>query len=194
MTFGSGGSGSGSATLIERKLRLRRGREKCAGQSYQKDPPFFFLYFTDGRLDQRESMGLLEYQAMPSLRDVAHDGVLCTFSNRSASDRGKWCGPSGQAAWTVHHVKITPCWVTLLQAGRRVGPALQPSASLGLKLLLARVSMPAIQETNRCEQSTWICTIIKIQNAPCNEGNNDLNFPNFLLLILFYEKILMRIP
>ncbi|MFN9906597.1 MAG: hypothetical protein ACK56F_10795, partial [bacterium] len=26
---------------------------------------------------QREGMGLLEYQAMPSLRDVAHDGVLC---------------------------------------------------------------------------------------------------------------------
>ncbi len=29
---------------------------------------------------QRESMGLLEYQAMPSLRDVAHDGWLCTFT------------------------------------------------------------------------------------------------------------------
>ncbi len=30
-------------------------------------------------------MGLLENQTMPSLRDVlvAHDGVLCTFSNRS---------------------------------------------------------------------------------------------------------------
>ncbi len=24
-----------------------------------------------------------EYQIMPSWRDVAHDGVLCTFSNRS---------------------------------------------------------------------------------------------------------------
>ncbi len=40
--------------------------------------------------NQREGAGLLEYQgAMPSLRDVAHDGVLCTFSNRSAQDRGK---------------------------------------------------------------------------------------------------------
>ncbi len=47
---------------------------------------------------QREGMGLLEYQAMPSLRDVAHDGGLCTFSNISGPDRGKWCGPSGQAA------------------------------------------------------------------------------------------------
>jgi hypothetical protein len=26
---------------------------------------------------QREGTGLLEYQAVPSLRDVAHDGVLC---------------------------------------------------------------------------------------------------------------------
>ncbi len=34
-------------------------------------------------------MGLLEYQAMPSLRDVAHDGALCTFSNISAPDLGK---------------------------------------------------------------------------------------------------------
>jgi hypothetical protein len=75
----------------------------------------------------REGMGLLEYQVMPSLCDVAHDGVLCTFSNRSAPDRGNWCrGPAGQAAWTVHHVQHH----TLLghsppasQASRRVPPA-----------------------------------------------------------------------
>jgi hypothetical protein len=29
---------------------------------------------------QREGMGRLEYQAMPSLREVAHDGWLCTFT------------------------------------------------------------------------------------------------------------------
>jgi hypothetical protein len=67
---------------------------------------------------------------MPSLRDVAHDGVLCTLSfiNRSAPDRDKWPGQSGQAAWAVHHVQNH----TLLghslnpasQADRRVGPAL----------------------------------------------------------------------
>jgi hypothetical protein len=58
--------------------------------------------------------------AMRSLPDVAHDGVLCTFSNRSAPDRGKWCGPSGKPAWTVHCTyKITPCWVTLLQPARQ---------------------------------------------------------------------------
>jgi hypothetical protein len=30
-----------------------------------------------GGTSQREGMGLIEYQAMPSLRDVAHDGWLC---------------------------------------------------------------------------------------------------------------------
>jgi hypothetical protein len=62
-------------------------------------------------------MGPLEYQAMLSMRDVAHDGVLSTFSNRSAPD--KWCGPSGQEAWTVHHVQN----LTLLGLSP---PAMQP--------------------------------------------------------------------
>jgi hypothetical protein len=44
----------------------------------------------------------LDYRAMPCT--VAHDGVLSKFSNRTAPDQGKWCGPSGQAAWTVLHV------------------------------------------------------------------------------------------
>ncbi len=44
---------------------------------------------------KREGMGLQEYKAMPSLRDVAHGGFLCTFSLRSAPDRGKRSGPSG---------------------------------------------------------------------------------------------------
>jgi hypothetical protein len=56
-------------------------------------------------------MGLLEYQAMPSLRDVAHDGVLCTFSNTET-------GASGVVRQGWRHepsttYKITPCWVTL---------------------------------------------------------------------------------
>jgi hypothetical protein len=32
------------------------------------------------RSDQREGMGLLEYHPIPSLRGVAHDGWLCTFT------------------------------------------------------------------------------------------------------------------
>jgi hypothetical protein len=73
-------------------------------------------------------MGLLEYQAMPSLRGVAHDGALCTISNRAAPDWGKWCGPSGQVVWTVHHVQNQPCWVTLLQPARRAAMLGQPSS------------------------------------------------------------------
>ncbi len=29
---------------------------------------------------QREGMGLLEYQTMPSLREIAHNGWLCIFT------------------------------------------------------------------------------------------------------------------
>jgi hypothetical protein len=54
---------------------------------------------------QKEGRVLLEYQIMSSLSDVAHDGVLCTFSNRSAPCRSKLCGPIGQAAWTVQHIQ-----------------------------------------------------------------------------------------
>jgi hypothetical protein len=94
----------------------------------RKTHRLFFLYFTDCRLDQREGMGVLEYQALPSLRDVAHEGVLCTFSNRSAPDRGKWCGPSGQAVWTVYHKQNHPLLLghspPPSHSGRRVRPAL----------------------------------------------------------------------
>jgi hypothetical protein len=65
--------------------------------------PFHYLIYS---IYISVGMGLLqEYQAMPSLPDVAHDGVLCTFSNRSPPERGKWCGPSVQASWTVHHIQ-----------------------------------------------------------------------------------------
>ncbi len=75
---------------------------------------------------QREGMGLLEYLAMPSLRDVAPGGVLCAFSNRSAQDRDKWCGRSGQAAQTVHHVQnhtLLGHSLPASQVSRSVGPA-----------------------------------------------------------------------
>jgi hypothetical protein len=34
---------------------------------------------------ERRGMGLLEYKAKPSLRDIAHVGGLCTFSNIPAA-------------------------------------------------------------------------------------------------------------
>ncbi len=43
-------------------------------------------------------MGLLEYQAMPSLRDVAHEGVLYTFHlviDQPLTRASAWCGLSG---------------------------------------------------------------------------------------------------
>ncbi len=70
--------------------------------------------------------GFTRVPAMPSFRDIAHDGVLCTCSNRSSPDRDKWCNPSGQAAWTVHHVqsKALLGHSPASQAGRRDGSGL----------------------------------------------------------------------
>ncbi len=51
---------------------------------------------------------------------------MCTFNNRSAPDRDKWCGPSGKAARAVHHVQNhtssqpdgpPPCWTSPLAFG-----------------------------------------------------------------------------
>jgi hypothetical protein len=52
-------------------------------------------------------MGLLEYQAIPSLRDVAHFGGLCAFSDKPAAAAAGFARSSlaGQAALTVHHVQ-----------------------------------------------------------------------------------------
>ncbi len=63
--------------------------------------------------NQRESMSTLEYQAMPSLRDVAHDGVLCTFSNRSDPDQVHRVHrvATGTFRRILHHDgKISPGW------------------------------------------------------------------------------------
>jgi hypothetical protein len=72
-------------------------------------------------------MGLPEYQSMPSLRDVAHDGVLCTFSHlvtdQPTSDvvrQGRRHGPS---IYVQNHILLghsPPAY----QADRRVGPDL----------------------------------------------------------------------
>ena len=86
-------------------------------------------------------MGLLEYQAMPSLRHVARDGVLSTSSNRSAPDRGasgsvlqgRWHGPS------ITYKKHTSR-VTLLQPARRAAVLGQPSTIRPHSLLPSNVS------------------------------------------------------
>jgi hypothetical protein len=76
----------------------------------------------------REGRGLLEYKVMPSFRDVAHDGVLCTFRNTDQHQTGT----SGVVRQGRRHgqsitYKITPCWLTLLQPNRRKAVLGQPS-------------------------------------------------------------------
>jgi hypothetical protein len=70
-------------------------------------------------------MGLLEYRAKPYLSGMAHDCVLYTFCERSAPDWGKWCCPSGQVAWTVRHIQITPA--RSLSSSQPGGPPCWPS-------------------------------------------------------------------
>jgi hypothetical protein len=66
-------------------------------------------------------MGVLEYQAMLSLRDVAFDDVLCSV--HLVTDQPQ-TGASDVVRQDRRHeppitYKITPCWVTLLQPARR---------------------------------------------------------------------------
>jgi hypothetical protein len=73
-------------------------------------------------------MGLIEYQAMPSLRDVAHDGWLCTFTMEIPSARN-WAAPiratgtvrKRQVVRPVHHAQNHTCRVTLLQLAAVLG-------------------------------------------------------------------------
>jgi hypothetical protein len=79
-------------------------------------------------------MGLLEYQAMSSLRDVAHDSVLCIFTHLVIDQ--PQTRPSGVVRQGRRHrpsitYKITPCWVTLLQPARWAALLGQP-LSFGL--------------------------------------------------------------
>jgi hypothetical protein len=72
-------------------------------------------------------MGILEYEAMPSFRDVAHDDVCVHLVIDQSHTGASVVVRSRQAAWTIHHVQNH----TLLghtppdsQASRRVGKAL----------------------------------------------------------------------
>ncbi len=71
---------------------------------------------------QREGTGPLDYLAMLSLRDVAHDGVLCTFSNRSAPDRQVVWSITGQVAGIVHRVPTKSHPAGSLSSIQPVGP------------------------------------------------------------------------
>jgi hypothetical protein len=69
-------------------------------------------------------MGALEYQAMPSLSDVAHDGVLCKFT--VVIDQPQ-TGATGVVRQGRRHgpsitYKITPCWAAVLGHPSRFWP------------------------------------------------------------------------
>jgi hypothetical protein len=81
--------------------------------------------------EQREGTGLLEYQVMPSLCAIDHDGVLSTFSKRSAPDQGKCMVWSVRAdgMGRLSRTKSPPAGglghsPLASQAGRHVRPAL----------------------------------------------------------------------
>ncbi len=87
---------------------------------------------------QREGMGLLEYQAMPSLRDITHDGWLCTFTIKQQLEipsARSWAAPvratgtvqKRHAVRPVHHIQNHTSQVTLLPRARRVAVLGQPS-------------------------------------------------------------------
>jgi hypothetical protein len=93
------------------------------------------LYILVGILFQREGMGLLEYQDLPPLRDVAHDGWLCIFTIQQQLEipsARSWAAPvraTGTAGVRpVHHVQNHTCLVTLLQQARRAAVLGQPSS------------------------------------------------------------------
>jgi hypothetical protein len=119
----------------------------CTWNGIKAQDIWFLLFPFKGRLayietydilKPREGMGLLEYQAMPSMRDVAHDGWLCTFLYNSSSkfhQLSAWQPLSGQP---VRYEKtggtVCPsctnhtCRGTLLQPARRAAVLYQPSS------------------------------------------------------------------
>ncbi len=80
----------------------------------------------------------LEYQTMPSLREITHDGWLCTFIFNSSwkfhqlaavqlmSGQLVRCGKK-QVVWPVHRVQNHTCRVALLQPARRAAELSQLS-------------------------------------------------------------------
>ncbi len=103
--------------------------------------------------EQRLGMGLLEYQALPSLPDVAHGGVLSTFSKRSAPDRGKcmvWSVRADGMDRPYITSKITTCWgAGSLSSGQPGGPPCWASP-LAFGLICEHRGVPF------CGQTVWI--------------------------------------
>ncbi len=91
-------------------------------------------------LSQREGLGILEYQAMPSLRDIDQDGWLCSLlynkHQMEIPSARSWAAPirasrrvvrKRQAVRPVHNVQNHTYRVTLFQPARRAAVLDQPS-------------------------------------------------------------------
>jgi hypothetical protein len=83
--------------------------------------------FVDGGQSQREGIGQPEYQSMPSLRGVAHDGWLCRFIIIKAARKSiilQLCSSCQGNRYGREKAGGT-CRVSppARQASRRVGPA-----------------------------------------------------------------------
>jgi hypothetical protein len=81
----------------------------------------------------KEGMGLLEYHAMPSLRDVAHDRWLCTFIMKQQQEipsARSWAAPvrASETVQPVHHVQNESYRVTPFLPARRAAVLGQPSS------------------------------------------------------------------
>jgi hypothetical protein len=115
-------------------------------------------------------MGLLEYQAMPSLRDIAHAGVFCTFSK--ISPRTGESVVVRESRRHGHHVQNHTCWVTLLQPARWASVLGQPCS------LRPHRSIPAAR-MDRTAYPGWSC-------SQCSA----VSFWQFqLLLLLEYYRV-----
>ncbi len=92
---------------------------------------------------------------------VAHAGVLCTFRNRSAPGRGKWCDPSGQSAWLSIAYKIKPCWVTLIQPARQAAGLRRPSSLRPHWLLSTSLPSPCFTQKTHiaCDQMHFFTSV-----------------------------------
>ncbi len=129
---------SHDVTLVNTITRYCKCAVQCTLYCLQCKYTSISLYSLTGGRDQREGLGLIEYQAMPSLRDVAHDGWLCTFIilqiswkfrqlPAGSSCQGKWyiTEKTGSMACPSHTKSNLPGHSSpASQAGRRVGPAL----------------------------------------------------------------------
>jgi hypothetical protein len=111
-------------------------------------------------------MGLLEYQAMPFLRDVVHNEWLCTFTIKHQlviPSARSWASPvratgtvrKRQAVEPVHHGQTHTCRITLLQPARRSAVLGQP-ASLWPHRVLPIDRMQLLKKICTC-RITIIC-------------------------------------